>query len=82
MARVYGWTVGLTREDLICVPAMIVFGLSNASDPDETLGKLFCEVDREFFPEAFPDFRFHRGDSWDNTIAYGKDHCDFIFEKK
>jgi hypothetical protein len=46
------------------------------------LTKAFCEVDRRFFPEAFPDFRFHRGDSWENTIAYGKDHCEFIFEKK
>ena len=41
----------------------------------------FCEVDRRFFPEAFPDFRFHRGGSWENTIAYGKDHCEFVFEK-
>jgi len=45
MARLYGWTVGLTREDLICVPAMIAFGFSGASDPVETLGKLFCEVE-------------------------------------
>ncbi|MBU0986234.1 MAG: DUF169 domain-containing protein [Proteobacteria bacterium] len=45
MARIYGWTVGLTREDLICVPAMIAFGFSGAADPVETLGKLFCEVD-------------------------------------
>lgn len=45
MARTYGWTVGLTQEDLICVPAMIAFGLSGAADPAETLGKLFCEVD-------------------------------------
>ncbi|MFH1990843.1 MAG: DUF169 domain-containing protein [Pseudomonadota bacterium] len=45
MARNYGWTVGLAREDLICVPAMIVFGFSGAADPAETLGKLFCEVD-------------------------------------
>ncbi len=30
MARNYGWTVGLTREDLICVPAMIVFGFSDS----------------------------------------------------
>jgi uncharacterized protein (DUF169 family) len=45
MARTYGWTVGLTKEDLICVPAMIAFGLSGAADPTETLGKLFCEVD-------------------------------------
>ena len=45
MARTYGWTVGLTKQDLICVPAMIAFGLSGAADPAETLGKLFCEVD-------------------------------------
>jgi len=44
MARTYGWTVGLTKEDLICVPAMIAFGFSGAGDPAETLGKLFCEV--------------------------------------
>jgi len=46
------------------------------------LTKLFCDVDREFFPKAFPDFKFHRGSSWENTIAYGMDHCEFIFEKK
>lgn len=45
MARSYGWTVGLAREDLICVTAMIAFGFSGASDPIETLGKLFCEID-------------------------------------
>ena len=46
------------------------------------LTKLFCEVDREFFPKAFPEFEFHRGSSWENTIAYEKDHCEFIFERK
>ena len=45
MARNYGWTVGLTREDLICVPAMIAFGMSGAADPAESLTGLFCEVD-------------------------------------
>jgi len=45
MARVYGWTVGLTREDLICVPAMIAFGFSGAADPTESLTGLFCEVE-------------------------------------
>jgi uncharacterized protein (DUF169 family) len=44
MARNYGWTLGLSVEDLICVPAMIAFGFSGASRPAETLGKLFCEV--------------------------------------
>lgn len=46
------------------------------------LTKFFCEVDRRFFTEAFPDFNFHRGDSWENTIAYGKPECEFIFDKK
>jgi uncharacterized protein (DUF169 family) len=45
LARVYGWTVGLTREDLICVPAMIAFGFSGAADPPATLASLFCQVD-------------------------------------
>lgn len=46
------------------------------------LTQLFCEVDRVFYEKAFPELVFHRGDSWGNTIAYGKDHCDFIFELK
>ena len=45
------------------------------------LTQLFCEVDIEFFSQAFPDFKFRRGDSLENTVAYGKDHCIFIFEK-
>ncbi len=45
------------------------------------LTRLFCEVDKEFYSKAFPELKFHRGSSWENTIAYGKDHCDFIFEK-
>jgi len=53
---------------------------AEAGTPELT--QLFCEVDRRFFPEAFPDLRFHRGDSWENTIACGKDHCEFVFEKK
>ena len=52
---------------------------SDAGTPELT--QLFCEVDREFFPRAFPDFTFHRGDSWQNTIAYGKDHCTFAFDR-
>jgi hypothetical protein len=46
------------------------------------LTRFFCEVDSRFFPDAFPDFNFHRGDSWENTIAYGKPECEFVFEKK
>jgi hypothetical protein len=42
----------------------------------------FCQVDREFYTKAFPELRFHRNGSWENTIAYGKDHCEFVFENK
>lgn len=52
---------------------------SEAETPELT--KLFCEVDTQFYSKAFPDLKFHRGSSWENTIAYGKDHCEFIFEK-
>ncbi len=44
MARVYGWTVGLTKEDLICVPAMIMFGFTTAADQSAALARLFGEV--------------------------------------
>jgi len=44
MARLYGWTIGLTKDDLICVPAAIAFGFSSASDSASSLTKLFCEA--------------------------------------
>lgn len=44
MARNYGWTVGLAKEDIICVPAAIAFGFSNATDPSLSLAGLFREV--------------------------------------
>ena len=46
------------------------------------LTKLFCEVDNQFFARAFPAFQFHRGNDINNTIAFGKEFCTFIFEKK
>jgi hypothetical protein len=46
------------------------------------LTRLFCEVDIEFYSRAFPEFKFHRGNSLENTVAYCKDHCVFICEKK
>jgi uncharacterized protein (DUF169 family) len=42
MARIYGWTVGLTKEDVVCVPAAIAFGFSTSTDSAASLGKLFC----------------------------------------
>ncbi|MCL4504034.1 MAG: DUF169 domain-containing protein [Deltaproteobacteria bacterium] len=44
LSRVYGWPVGLTREDLICIPGMLTFGFTPATDPILELGQLFCEV--------------------------------------
>ncbi len=44
MARNYGWTVGIAKEDVICVPAAIVFGLSESEDPPASLSRLFCEA--------------------------------------
>jgi uncharacterized protein (DUF169 family) len=44
MARVYGWSVGLAKEDLVCVPGMLAFGFTPATDPILELAQLFCEV--------------------------------------
>jgi uncharacterized protein (DUF169 family) len=44
MARIYGWPVGLTRDDLLCVPGMLAFGFTPATDPILEMGQLFCEV--------------------------------------
>lgn len=45
MARIHGWTVGLTRSDVVCVPAAVVFGWSEATEPVDSLTGLFCETD-------------------------------------
>lgn len=45
------------------------------------IASLFCKIDRSFFPTAIPDYGFSRGDSWENSAAYEKDHCVFRFEK-
>jgi uncharacterized protein (DUF169 family) len=44
MARSYGWTVGIAKEDVICVPAGIVFGFSDFSDQPASLAGLFHEI--------------------------------------
>ena len=44
MARNYGWTVGLTKEDIICVPAAIAFGFTDAADPSASIASLFHEI--------------------------------------
>jgi uncharacterized protein (DUF169 family) len=52
LARVYGWPVGLTQDDLLCVPGMLAFGFTPATDPVMELGQLFCEVG--FHPDLGP----------------------------
>ncbi|SMC20050.1 Uncharacterized conserved protein, DUF169 family [Desulfacinum hydrothermale DSM 13146] len=44
MARLYGWTVGVTRDDVVCVPAMIAWGWSGAQDGASELQGLFATV--------------------------------------
>ena len=46
------------------------------------LTRSFCDTDKAFFPSAFPDLEFNRGDSWENTMAFGKDHYVYIATKK
>ncbi|HPL64832.1 MAG TPA: DUF169 domain-containing protein [Syntrophales bacterium] len=43
MARIYGWTVGLTKDDIVCVPAALAFGFSTAADPASAMTRLLCE---------------------------------------
>ncbi len=42
--------------------------ISSQKSPELT--KIFYEVDKEFFPKAFPEFKFHRNGSWENTIVW------------
>lgn len=44
LARVYGWTTGLTADDLNCVPALLAFGLTSAPDPVDALSGLICDI--------------------------------------
>lgn len=53
---------------------------SDAGTPELT--RFFCRGDELFFAAAFPDLEFTRGDSWENTMAYGKDHCEYILKVK
>lgn len=46
------------------------------------LTRSFCDADQPFFLSAFPDLEFSRGDSWENTMAFGKDHCEYLTTKR
>lgn len=54
--------------------------LSEAGTPELT--RFFCRADELFFCQAFPDLAFSRGGSWENTIAYGKDRCEYVLTTK
>ncbi len=72
-----------TKSDEVChfVIRRCIFSDFFTETGVSELTRAFCEVDKVFFPAAFPDFTFHRAGSWENTIAYGKDRCEFVFEK-
>ena len=44
LARTYRWTVGLTAEDIVCVPALIAFGHAENKDPHQLLCSFFARV--------------------------------------
>ena len=44
LARTYRWTVGLTAEDIVCVPAMLAFGHAQAENPQKLLCDFFIRV--------------------------------------
>lgn len=52
MARLYGWTVGLKKEDIICVPALLGWGMSGASNREEEMKQLLQSVGFASGPEA------------------------------
>jgi hypothetical protein len=54
--------------------------MQEAGTPELT--RLLCESDHVFFPKAFPEFEFTRGDSRENTLAYGNSQCEYLFNKK
>jgi hypothetical protein len=74
----------IRQDDSIChfVITRCIFEDFFAEVGTPELTKLFCDLDREFFPKAFPDFKFHRGSSWKNIIAYGMDHCEFLYSRR
>ena len=44
MARLYGWSVGLRKEDIVCVPALLGWGMSGAPDRASEMKQLMQSV--------------------------------------
>jgi len=43
MARIYGWQMGITRDDVICILASLAFGFTGAEDPRKEMAESFFE---------------------------------------
>ena len=43
MVRLYGWSLGVAKEDLVCVPAALAFGFGETDDAARCISRLFCE---------------------------------------
>jgi hypothetical protein len=46
------------------------------------LTSLFCDIDEEFYPSAFPELHFHRDGDMAHTIGRGHPVCDFVLDRK
>ena len=44
LARSYGWTMAIAKEDLQCLPALIGFGLTQVEDQAKVLGRLLTKM--------------------------------------
>jgi len=44
LARSYGWTMAIRKQDLQCVPALISFGLTKVEDQAKALGRLLAKM--------------------------------------
>ena len=79
MARNYGWTIGLSKEDFICVPAAIAFGFTDAIDPSASIADLFQEIgysgsDDLALKETSAISRFENGDPRNRICTLEKSH--------
>jgi len=44
LARSYGWTMAIAKEDLQCLPALIGFGLTGVKEQTKVLGRLLAKM--------------------------------------
>ena len=46
------------------------------------LTSLFCDIDEEFYPSAFPELHFQRDGDMAHTIGRGHPVCEFVLDRK